>query len=157
LKQKWLLLMAFFPLLISWFHNMTLFALNGFLFYSLPLATVAVWIWVGWRYAHSGLRFCWSFLAANWFVLLSLPVLIWQFWFVDDAARSMGLAVMSQCTSIFSPLVAPLAIRLGPDPTSAGTVTYIAMIALSALLFLILFTAGYLAGKRSLRGRGSAA
>ena len=151
MKQKWLLLMAFFPLLISWFHNMTLFALNG------PLAAAAVWIWVGWRYAHSELRFCRSFLAANWFVLLSLPVYVWQFHFVSDAARSIGLAVMSQCTSIFSPLVSPLAIRFEPDPTSTGTATYIAMIALSALLFLILFTAGYLAGKRSLRGRGSAA
>lgn len=136
---------------------MTLFALNGFLFYSLPLAAAAVWVWAGWGYAHSGLRFFRSLLAANWLVLLSLPVYIWQFLFVSDAVRSIWLAVMSQCTSIFSPLVAPIAVRFEPDPTSAGTAAYTAMFVLRVLLFLILFTAGYLAGKSCFCGRGDAA
>ena len=84
------------------------------LFTLLPWLMVLTWAWLGMDCGRQRRPFWLSLLAGHWGVLLSVLCGAWQFWLVDDAARSIPIALFGQFISGVVPgammLVTPLCI-----------------------------------------------
>mgnify|MGYP007067590302 CR=1 FL=1 len=156
MKTWKLLLLSLVPGLWGWLCNwlvsMSLTSGNGFLFmvvYYLLQAPAAIvfCLWLGRRCGRSERGYSACLLLAQWPSLVSFALYVWQFHFVSSEARSFLLAGLGQYPGL--PLFS-LACRLvipfsnhswGPPETLAAN-------ALSLLMLAVLFSLGFLWGRR---------
>ena len=156
MKTWKLLLLSLVPGLWGWLCNwlvsMSLTSGNGFLFmvvYYLLQAPAAIvfCLWLGRRCGRSERGYPASLLLTQWPSLVSFALYVWQFHFVSSEARSFLLAGLGQYPGL--PLFS-LACRLvipfsnhswGPPETLAAN-------ALSLLMLAVLFSLGFLWGRR---------
>ena len=156
MKTWKLLLLSLVPGLWGWLCNwlvsMSLTSGNGFLFmvvYYLLQAPAAIvfCLWLGRRCGRSERGYSACLLLTQWPSLVSFALYVWQFHFVSSEARSFLLAGLGQYPGL--PLFS-LACRLvipfsnhswGPPETLAAN-------ALSLLMLAVLFSLGFLWGRR---------
>lgn len=119
------------------------------LFTLLPWLMVLTWAWLGMDCGRQRRPFWLSLLAGHWGVLLSVLCGAWQFWLVDDAARSIPIALFGQFISGVVPgammLVTPLCIV---DGTYMGSLLVVWGGIASAVLLILIFTVSYWVGRR---------
>ena len=119
------------------------------LFTLLPWVMVLAWAWLGMDCGRQRRPFWLSLLAGHWGVLLSVLCGAWQFWLVDDAARSIPIALFGQFISGVVPgammLVTPLCIV---DGTYMGSLLVVWGGIASAVLLILIFTVSYWVGRR---------
>ena len=149
-----LLLLALVPGLWGWLCNwLTALSLNGpaFLFtlafYIQVPAAIVFCLWLGHLCGRSERSYPACLLLTQWPSLVSFALYVWQFHFVSSEARSFLLAGLGQYPGL--PLFS-LACRLvipfsnhswGPPETLAAN-------ALSLLMLAVLFSLGFLWGRR---------
>ena len=111
------------------------------LFTLLPWLMVLTWAWLGMDCGRQRRPFWLSLLAGPWGVLLSVLCGAWQFWLVDDAARSIPIALFGQFISGVVPgammLVTPLCIV---DGTYMGSLLVVWGGIASAVLLILTFS-----------------
>lgn len=142
-----LLVCALLPTAIGWLSNYTLMVTSIIYWLSTP-AVIFICIWFGRKCAITGWKFIPAFFLTQCLNLLSIPLYIWQFLFTTSEARNMHLAVLAQMPA--APLL-PIAYRFvtpfaGNDWARAEILSGIII---SIVLMAILFTTGFLWGKKS--------
>lgn len=149
MKFYWLLICSLLPAAIGWLSNYTLMVTSIIYWLSTP-AVIFICIRFGKKCAMTGWKFLSSFFLTQWLNLLSIPLYIWQFLFTSSEARNMYLASLAQMPA--TPLL----------PIAFGFVTPFANndwaraeilsgIVISIVLMAILFTVGFVWGKKSLK------
>ena len=154
MKTWKLLLLALVPGLWGWLCNwLTAVSLNGpaFLFtlafYIQVPAAIVFCLWLGHLCGRSERSYPACLLLTQWPSLVSFALYVWQFHFISSEARSFLLAGLGQYPGL--PLFS-LACRLvipfsnhnwGPPETLAAN-------ALSLLMLAVLFSLGFLWGRR---------
>lgn len=147
MKAYHLLLCGLVPAALGWITNVTVLYISIFFILS-PFAAAYVSLWAGRRSALTGWGFLPAFFLTQWVNLLSIPLYIWQFFLLSHESRSMTLAGLVQMPasplfSVAARLVLPFSgSSWGPGETLAGIV-------ISVLLLGVLFTLGYVLGKRA--------
>lgn len=150
MKYKWVLLLALAPSVIGYINSATIMlwltipVIGVCLYWLFPIAVLVFWFWAGGKFADSGLRFVPALLLAHWVGILSLAVYFWQFWFVDDSARSIVLAVFSQMFNSLTPLTAGLALYFEPEVNTISQYAMTAAQVLGLLFMAIDFTIGFI-------------
>ena len=108
--------MGLIPLALGgcYVYSVAIPVVGTLLFTLLPWVMVLAWAWLGMDCGRQRRPFWLSLLAGHWGVLLSVLCGAWQFWLVDDAARSIPIALFGQFISGVVPgammLVTPLCI-----------------------------------------------
>lgn len=108
--------MGLIPLVLGgcYVYSAAIPVVGTLLFTLLPWLMVLAWAWLGMDWRRQRRPFWLSLLAGHWGVLLSVLCGAWQFWLVDDAARSIPIALFGQFISGVVPgammLVTPLCI-----------------------------------------------
>ena len=144
-----LLVCALLPAAIGWLSNYTLMMTSIIYWLSTP-AVIFICIWFGRKCAMTGWKFLSSFFLTQWLNLLSVPLYIWQFLFTSSEARNMHLAVLAQMPA--APLL-PIAFRLVTPFANNdwARAEILSGIIISIVLMGILFTAGFIWGKKNLK------
>ena len=156
MKTWKLLLLALVPGLWGWLcnHLMAVSLTGGpsFLFslafYIQAPAAIVFCLWLGRRCGRSERGYPASLLLTQWPSLVSFTLYVWQFWFVTDEARSLLLSGLGQYPA--GPLFSPASRLVWPFAGSDwGTPETTAATALSLVLLAVLFSLGFLWGRRS--------
>ena len=154
MKTWKLLLLALVPGLWGWLCNwLTAVSLNGpaFLFtlafYIQVPAAIVFCLWLGHLCGRSERSYPACLLLTQWPILVSFALYVWQFHFVSSEARSFLLAGLGQYPGL--PLFS-LACRLVIPFSnhSWGPLETLAANALSLLMLAVLFSLGFLWGRR---------
>ena len=155
MKTWKLLLLALVPGLWGWLCNwLTALSLNGptFLFtlafYIQVPAAIVFCLWLGHLCGRSERSYPACLLLTQWPSLVSFTLYVWQFWFVTDEARSLLLSGLGQYPA--GPLFSPASRLVWPFAGSDwGTPETTAATALSLVLLAVLFSLGFLWGRRN--------
>lgn len=108
--------MGLIPLALGgcYVYSVAIPVVGTLLFTLLPWVMVLAWAWLGMDCGRQRRPFWLNLLAGHWGALLSVLCGVWQFWLVDDAARSIPIALFGQFISGVVPgammLVTPLCI-----------------------------------------------
>lgn len=143
--------MGLIPLVLGgcYVYSAAIPVVGTLLFTLLPWLMVLAWAWLGMDCGRQRRPFWLSLLAGHWGVLLSVLCGAWQFWLVDDAARSIPIALFGQFISGVVPgammLVPPLCIV---DGTYMGSLLVVWGGIASAVLLILIFTVSYWLGRR---------
>ena len=149
MKFYLLLICSLLPATIGWLSNYTLMVTSIIYWLSIP-AVIFICIWFGRKCAMTGWKFLPAFFLTQWLNLLSIPLYIWQFLFTSSEARNMHLAVLAQMPA--APLL-PIAFRfVAPFANNDwARAEILSGIVISIVLMGILFTAGFIWGKKNLK------
>jgi len=147
MKFYLLLICSLLPATIGWLSNYTLMVTSIIYWLSIP-AVIFICIWFGRKCAMTGWKFLPAFFLTQWLNLLSIPLYIWQFLFTSSEARNMHLAVLAQMPA--APLL-PIAFRLVTPFANNdwARAEILSGIIISIVLMGILFTAGFIWGKKN--------
>lgn len=155
MKKSIAILLTFVPMLAGYLINLSIFVpgVGIFLYYVLPIAVCVFWFWLGGRYASINWGVAPALLIGNATGLLSLALYLWQFLGRSSETRNMTLATLSQLYSGAAPgyLYAGLALKFEPDPDVIGMTSAVAMQVIGTVLMIVIFTAGYVWGKKRQR------
>ena len=155
MKTLKLLLLALVPgVLGCLFSHLVAMALSGpgplfSLIYNLQApAAIVFCLWLGHRCGRSERSYSSSLLLTQWPSLVSFALYVWQFWFVPAEARGSLLAGLGEYPSIL--LLLPATRLVWPFAGSDwGTPETTAATAISLVLLAVLFSLGFLWGRRS--------
>lgn len=87
------ILLILIPLLYGYLVNMMILPMFPFI---MQVVFLIFWFYVGFRFSKWNTPAWKSFLTGNSLWFISFILFIWQFYILDDAARSIDLAVLSQ-------------------------------------------------------------
>lgn len=138
------------PLIVGWLFNMLIFVLpfSGILIWMLNLGFVLFWFWGGRQFAKLSIKKVYSYLLGNALWLISFLLFIWQFILLDEAARNMTIAVLSQYYMLFT-----IIIGTQIHMAYSGVVNSTEIVIISYVVMLVVFTLGFM--YQAVRGKGS--
>lgn len=154
MKTWKLLLFSLVPMVFGWLVNRLILTpvLGTFLLFGSAWITAAFCLWLGWRCARSGTRFCSALLLTQWLNVLSLGLYVWQFHLCSDETRSFFWAGLSQYPAVGLNMLSARIIGVffhALDLYAWGPRESLILCCLSVCLLLVLFSCGYLLGKRA--------
>ncbi len=157
MKTKLLLiLLTLVPILtghiINW--SISLATIGTVILYIVPLAVVVFWFWLGTRYSKTNWKPIVAILIGNLTGILSLLLYVWQFLLVSDENRDFALAGLSQMFTTSVPVYLYSSI-VGLFANLFGGNYMLTIIVIALIIMIIIFTLGYLFGKKSLTKRSS--
>lgn len=156
MKTWKLLLLALVPGVWGWLcnHLMSMSLTGGpaflltLVFYVQAPAAIVFCLWLGRRCGRSERGYPASLLLTQWPSLVSFALYVWQFHFVSDEARNSLLALLGQAPSIpLTYFAALLVLPFSGDSWLQADST--AATAISLVLLAVLFSLGFLWGRRS--------
>ena len=143
--------MGLIPLVLGgcYVYSTAIPVVGTLLFTLLPWLMVLTWAWLGMDCGRQRRPFWLSLLAGHWGALLSVLCGVWQFWLVDDAARSIPIALFGQFISGVVPGAMMLATpQCIVDGTYMGSLLVVWGGIASAVLLILIFTVSYWVGRR---------
>lgn len=151
MKKSNLILLTLVPCFAGYLINnlVGVDVIGMWIYHSLPLIVVAFWFWLGFQYSKTDWTAIQSILIGNTVGMASLILYLWQFLGQSDERRSMFLAGLSQAFTSATPtyLISRLAILFETQPDYIGERSVIAMHVIALMLMMVIFAAGYFAGR----------
>lgn len=129
------------PLVLGWLFNILIYYVpfSGMLIWTLNLGFVLFWFWGGRQFAKLSMNKVYSFLLGNSIWFISLLLYIWQFLILDEAARSLAIAGLSQYYMLFM-LIIGTQIQL----MYSGDINSVDIVLISYVVMLVVFTLGFI-------------
>lgn len=141
-KYLWMILWILLPFVYGYISNTLTFMLY------IPTVVIQVlfgifWFWVGMKFSRINGNTVKNFLIGNSVWLLSFILFLWQFVILDDGSRNKFFALVSQyCIIPFIWSGTHLSMLFGNDIYSTTIIMF------AFLSMLVVFTAGFIVGKR---------
>lgn len=155
MKKSILILLTLVPLIVGYVINITLTipGIGMVIYYVVPFAVLVFWFYLGSLYSKTTWKAIPSVLIGSATGILSLILYLWQFLGRNDETRNMALAVISQMYSAATPtyLFGRLAMLFESQPNYIGQTTMVAVQVIAVILMFVIFTVGYLWGRRHWR------
>ena len=155
MRKSVLILLSLVPVAVGYLINglIRVPVIGMAVFYLLPLAVTAFWIYLGKQYAQNW-RIVPAVLIAHTAGACSLLVYLWQFLFETDETRNLALAAFSQMFSASTPLYlfGGIAALVESQPDYAGSATMAAMQVIALVYMIIVFCIGIYWEKRNIYG-----
>ncbi len=152
MKKSILILLTFVPIIVGYIVNRTITipGIGTIIYYIVPLVVLGFWFYLGSLYSKTNWKAIPSVLIGSATGVLSLILYLWQFLGQNDDTRNMALAVISQMYLASTPmyLFARLAVLFEAQPNYVGLTTAVAMQVIAVILMIVIFTAGYLWGRK---------
>ena len=146
-------LLAFSSVLIGYIYNLSFFipVIGTLLFWLMPVALLIYWFWVGGKFAEGMKNPIIAVLFGNCFGVISILVYIWQFNFLSDSQRNIGLAAFSQAFSApLSPVTGKFGVLFEAESGMITQTSIYAMQVLGLIIMVLVFTMGYALARNKL-------